>query len=85
MALLLFGDLVIAEDSRVFVSDSVSPSIYVIRDGVMQPFIRSGPFTSLQGLTLSPDFLYVSIQPLTPNGLGVARGRFPRQQLARLR
>ena len=50
-----FGDVAVARDGSVFVSDSVSPSIYVIRRGAMTPFIRSGPFSSLQGLAPSPD------------------------------
>ena len=51
----VFGDVAVARDGSVFVSDSVSPSIYVIRSGAMTPLIRSGPFSSLQGLAPSPD------------------------------
>jgi sugar lactone lactonase YvrE len=51
----VFGDVAVARDGSVFVSDSVSPSIYVIRGGAMTPLIRSGPFSSLQGLAPSSD------------------------------
>ncbi|HSP14185.1 MAG TPA: hypothetical protein VLV78_05480 [Thermoanaerobaculia bacterium] len=58
----LFGDVVVARDGSVFVSDSVSPSIYRVRGGAMEPFIAAGPFASLQGLALSADgrILYAS-------------------------
>jgi sugar lactone lactonase YvrE len=48
-----FGDLTVAADGTVYVSDSVSPSIFVIAKGSIAPFIESGPFGSLQGLALS--------------------------------
>ena len=59
----VFGDVAVARDGSVFVSDSVSPSIYVIRTAkgdaappTMEPFIRPGSAcSSLQGLAPSPD------------------------------
>jgi hypothetical protein len=50
----LFGDLTIAPNGDVFVSDSASPIVFRIADGKLTEFLR-GPFVSLQGLALSPD------------------------------
>ncbi|HEX7419570.1 MAG TPA: hypothetical protein VF505_06765 [Thermoanaerobaculia bacterium] len=50
----LFGDVAVARDGTVYVSDSDSPTIYVIRRSSMEPLI-AGPFASLQGLALSSD------------------------------
>ncbi|MGZ8851016.1 MAG: hypothetical protein ACXW3E_11930 [Thermoanaerobaculia bacterium] len=36
----VFGDVAVARDGSVFVSDSVSPSIYVIRSGALTPPLR---------------------------------------------
>ena len=50
----LFGDVAVARDGTVYVSDSDSPSIYFIRGSAME-LLMSGPFASLQGLALSRD------------------------------
>jgi hypothetical protein len=50
----LFGDLTLASNGDVFVSDSASPIIFRIAGGQLSEFLR-GPFVSLQGLTLSDD------------------------------
>jgi hypothetical protein len=55
----VFGDLTLAKDGRVFVSDSITPSIYVVTRGGLEPFIDDGPFGSLQGLAAG-NVLYVS-------------------------
>ena len=57
----LFGDLTIAPDGAVYVSDSSSPVIFRIADGKLTEFVR-GPFNSLQGLALTEDgsFLYAA-------------------------
>jgi sugar lactone lactonase YvrE len=55
----LFGDVLIAKNGDVYVSDSASPNIYVIRGP--RPEARglegwvAGPFSNLQGLAFSPD------------------------------
>lgn len=51
----LFGDVAVARDGRVFVSDSISPVIYVIDHETIEPLIHDGPFGSLQGLAISSD------------------------------
>jgi DNA-binding beta-propeller fold protein YncE len=58
----LFGDVAVARDGTVFVSDSMSPSIYRVSNGSIEPFIAAGPFASLQGLAISTDghVLYAS-------------------------
>ena len=48
----LFGDLTLAVNGDVFVSDSASPIIFRIADGQLSEFVR-GPFVNLQGLALS--------------------------------
>jgi hypothetical protein len=50
----LFGDLTLAANGDVFVSDSGSPVIFKIADGQLSEFVR-GPFANLQGLALSDD------------------------------
>src|SRR5207248_4942918 len=50
----LFGDLTIAANGDVFVSDSSAPIIFKIADGQLTEFVR-GPFVNLQGLALSAD------------------------------
>ena len=50
----LFGDLMVAANGDVFVSDSSSPVIYRIADGKLTEFVR-GPFSNLQGLALTDD------------------------------
>ncbi len=56
----LLGDLTVAPNGDVFVSDSRAPLIYRIREGAMSPVAEGGPFESLQGLAVMGDALYVS-------------------------
>lgn len=54
-----FGDVTVAPDGEVYVSDSASPVIYRLRDSKLEPFLR-GPFVSMQGLAVSGATLYAS-------------------------
>ncbi|MEO8381802.1 MAG: hypothetical protein ABI779_19225 [Acidobacteriota bacterium] len=59
-----FGDVTVAPDGAVYVSDSASPVIYRLpEDGVtprtLVPFLN-GPFLSMQGLAVSGEKLYVA-------------------------
>src|ERR1051326_9064632 len=45
----LFGDVTLASDGEVFVSDSVSPAVFHVEGNKLAPFAR-GAFASLQGL-----------------------------------
>ncbi|HEV7238823.1 MAG TPA: tetratricopeptide repeat protein [Thermoanaerobaculia bacterium] len=54
-----FGDVAIAPDGEVYVSDSVSPVIFRVKGNTLEPFAR-GPFRSLQGLAVSGATLYVA-------------------------
>ena len=56
----LFGDVAVGADGTVYVSDSVSPSIYRITDDALEPLIANGPFVSLQGIAPAGGVLYVS-------------------------
>lgn len=53
----LLGDMVLNSRGDVFASDSISPEIYVIRQGAseMELFLRSSDFSSPQGLAFSSD------------------------------
>lgn len=53
-----FGDLLVAGE-ELFLSDSGSPRIYVLRDGKVVPWL-AGAFHSLQGLAATKDILYVA-------------------------
>ena len=55
----LFGDVTLAADGEVFVSDGASPVIFHVDDDRLTPFAR-GPFLSLQGLAATNRYLYVS-------------------------
>jgi hypothetical protein len=55
-----FGDLTVGAKGEVYVSDSRAPTIFVIRDGVMTPFIENGPFSSLQGLAVRGNTMYAA-------------------------
>ena len=52
-----FGDLAVSSNGDVYVTDSKSPSIYLIRRDAdeLEPFIEGPPFVSLQGLDFSTD------------------------------
>jgi len=54
-----FGDVALAPDGEVFVSDSVSPVIFRVRGKTLEPFVR-GEFVSLQGIAISGSRLYVA-------------------------
>jgi hypothetical protein len=56
----IFGDVGIAADGTVYVSDSVSPNIFVIEGDAMRPFVANGPFSSLQGIAPNGGVLYVA-------------------------
>ncbi len=53
----VFGDLVVSTDGDVFVTDSGTPAVYVIRrqKDELEPFLESSEFESLQGLDFSAD------------------------------
>jgi hypothetical protein len=53
-----FGDVAVAPDGEVYVSDSASPVIFRVEGG-LKLFVR-GPFRSLQGLAVSGATLYVA-------------------------
>jgi Tetratricopeptide repeat len=59
-----FGDVAVAPDGEVYVSDSATAVIYVVR-GVadsaprLTPFVK-GPFRSLQGLAVSGETIYAA-------------------------
>lgn len=50
----LFGDVIVGNDGEVYVSDSIAPAIYRVKDGALETFIAGAPFLSLQGLALAP-------------------------------
>ncbi|HEX2059411.1 MAG TPA: hypothetical protein VHK90_01595 [Thermoanaerobaculia bacterium] len=54
-----FGDVAIASDGEVFVSDSRTPVIYRVAGSVLEPYAR-GPFVSLQGIAPSEGLLYAA-------------------------
>lgn len=56
------SDIEIGPDSTVYVTDSLSPALYAVRDGKLQKVATSAPFVSPQGLTFSADArrLYVA-------------------------
>ena len=55
-----FGDLTVAPDGTVYVSDSRAPGIYRIKDGMLEPIVVGDPFTSPQGLAWMDGALYVA-------------------------
>jgi hypothetical protein len=56
----LFGDVTLAANGEVFVSDGASPVIFHIDNAdKLVPFVRGG-FASLQGLAATSRYLYVS-------------------------
>jgi hypothetical protein len=58
-----FGDVALAPDGEVYVSDGRTPVVYRVRSGegpsALEPFLR-GSFTSLQGFAVSGSTLYVA-------------------------
>ena len=55
----LFGDVTLAPDGEVFVSDGSSPIVFHVDGDKLTPFAR-GAFASLQGLAATSRYLYVS-------------------------
>lgn len=52
----LYGDLALAKDGTVYISDSANPVIYKISDGSMVPWLRiDDRLCNFQGITLSGD------------------------------
>ena len=51
------GDLTLNSRGEVFATDSLTPALYVLREGrtELEPLIEGAPFVSPQGLALSPD------------------------------
>ena len=54
-----FGDVTVAADGEVYVSDSASPVIFRVASGRLEPFLR-GPFASMQGIAAARNVLYVA-------------------------
>lgn len=54
-----FGDVTVAPDGEVYVSDSASPVVYRVRGNALEPFVRKD-FVSLQGLAVVGRTLYVA-------------------------
>ena len=54
-----FGDVTVAADGEVYVSDSASPVIFRVASGRLEPFLR-GPFVSMQGIAAARNVLYVA-------------------------
>ena len=56
----IFGDLALAADGMVYVSDSASPNIFAIDGDSMRPFVQEGPFSNLQGIAPAAGVLYIA-------------------------
>ena len=54
-----FGDVAVAANGEVYVSDSASPVIFRVAGAALEPFLR-GPFTSMQGIAPAGNVLYVA-------------------------
>jgi hypothetical protein len=54
-----FGDVALAADGHVYVSDSKGTTLYEVSGDVLVPFV-SGPFRSLQGIAPVGERLYVA-------------------------
>jgi hypothetical protein len=59
----LFGDLVVASDGRIFVTDSNNPVIYVIDPGSqnLKRFAQDQHWWNLQGVAVSSDLRYLFV------------------------
>lgn len=53
------GDVALAADGEVYVSDGATPVLYRVRGKTLEPFVR-GPFASLQGIAVAGSLLYVA-------------------------
>ncbi len=53
----LFGDLTLHPGGDLYISDSATPAIYVLRAGgtEIEEWIRTGEYDALQGLAFAPD------------------------------
>lgn len=54
-----FGDVAVAPDGEVFVSDGATQTIYRVSGHTLDPYVK-GPFTSLQGIAPTATVLYVA-------------------------
>lgn len=54
-----FGDVAVAADGEVYVSDSASAVIFRVALATLEPFLR-GPFASMQGIASARNVLYVA-------------------------
>jgi hypothetical protein len=54
-----FGDVAVAADGAVYVSDSASATIFRVAPAGLEPFLR-GPFESMQGIAPARNVLYVA-------------------------
>jgi DNA-binding beta-propeller fold protein YncE len=54
-----FGDVAVASDGEVYVSDAASPVILRVAGSAFEPFVR-GPFASVQGIAPAKKALYVA-------------------------
>ena len=55
-----FGDLTVAPDGTVFISDSRAPGVYRYSDGNLAPLVVGDPFQSPQGVAWMNGQLYVA-------------------------
>ncbi|HET6278829.1 MAG TPA: hypothetical protein VFG08_08605 [Candidatus Polarisedimenticolia bacterium] len=53
----LFGDLTVHPSGDLYISDSVSPAVHLLRQGgtEIEEWIRTGEYDALQGIAFSPD------------------------------
>jgi len=54
-----FGDVALTDGGEVLVSDGGSPTIFVLRDHALVPFV-TGPFVALQGMAAAGNVLYAA-------------------------
>lgn len=54
-----FGDVTVAPDGEVYVSDSAGAVIFRVAGAALEPF-ATGPFSSMQGITAIRNMLYVA-------------------------
>ena len=59
----VFGDLILSETGKVFISDSKNNDIYIINEKTHQiePYYSSPEFWNIQGMAFSPDDKYLFI------------------------
>jgi hypothetical protein len=54
-----FGDVAVASDGEVYISDAASPVILRVAGSALEPFV-SGPFASVQGIAPASKAIYVA-------------------------